>query len=126
MTAETSGHRASARCISCEGTVERLSAADAEAKLQGLRGWRLIDEGRRIRKDWKFKDFKAGVGFLVRVAQLAEQQGHHPDLHLERYRHVWIAIWTHSIGGLSANDFALAAMIDQLCAEPDVAGNVLE
>jgi len=125
MAAETSGRRASARCTSCERTVERLSAADAEAKLQGLRGWRLIDEGRRIRKDWKFKDFKAAIDFLVRVAQLAEQQGHHPDLHLERYRHVWIAIWTHSIGGLSANDFALAAMIDQLDAGATVGGDVL-
>jgi len=125
MTPETSGQKATVRCTSCEGTVEKLSATDAEARLQSLVGWRLTDEGRQIRKDWKFKDFKAAMDFLVRVAHLAEQQRHHPDLHLERYRHVWIAIWTHSIGGLSENDFALAAMIDRLCAEPDVAGHLL-
>jgi len=46
------------------------------------------------------------------VAELAEQEGHHPDLHLERYRNVWIELWTHAIGGLSENDFILAAKID--------------
>jgi 4a-hydroxytetrahydrobiopterin dehydratase len=48
------------------------------------------------------------------VAKVAEQDGHHPDLHLEGYRNVWIELWTHAIGGLSENDFILAAKIDQL------------
>ena len=60
------------------------------------------------------KDFKAGIAFFNRVAELAEAEGHHPDLHLEDYRNVWIELWTHSIGGLSENDFILAAKIDQL------------
>ena len=48
------------------------------------------------------------------MAQLAEEDGHHPDIHLEGYRRVWIELWTHAIGGLSENDFILAAKIDQL------------
>ena len=63
---------------------------------------------------WRVKSFAAGMGFFESVAQLAEKEGHHPDLHLERYRNVWIEIWTHSIGGLSEHDFALAAKIDEL------------
>ena len=60
------------------------------------------------------KDFMAGIEFFNRVAELAEAEGHHPDLHLEGYRHVWIELWTHAIGGLSENDFILAAKIDQI------------
>jgi len=60
------------------------------------------------------KDFLAAVDFLRRVADLAESEGHHPDLHLERYRHVSVELWTHAIGGLSENDFILAAKIDRL------------
>jgi 4a-hydroxytetrahydrobiopterin dehydratase len=82
--------------------------------MQALSGWELTDDGRRIRKNWEVKSFVAGMEFLNQVAELAEQEGHHPDLHLESYRHVWIAVWTHAIGGLSENDFILAAKIDQL------------
>ena len=56
----------------------------------------------------------AGVEFFNKVAALAEEEGHHPDLHLEGYRQVAIELWTHAIGGLSANDFILAAKINQI------------
>jgi 4a-hydroxytetrahydrobiopterin dehydratase len=59
----------------------------------------------------------AGVQFLNKVATLAEEEGHHPDLHLEGYRQVAIEIWTHAIGGLSENDFILAAKINQIPIE---------
>ncbi len=59
----------------------------------------------------------AGIDFFARVANLAEAEGHHPDLHLEGYRKLWIEIWTHAIGGLSENDFILAAKIDRLPIE---------
>ena len=59
----------------------------------------------------------AGIKFFNAVAELAEDEGHHPDLHLEGYRNVWIELWTHAIGGLSENDFILAAKIDELPIE---------
>jgi 4a-hydroxytetrahydrobiopterin dehydratase len=60
------------------------------------------------------KDFMTAIAFFGRVAAIAESEGHHPDLHLQEYRNVWIELWTHAIGGLSENDFILAAKIDQL------------
>lgn len=102
------------KCVPCEGGVPRLSRAEAEEQIEELTGWRLADDGRRIRKDWKLKNFVAGVDFIRRIADLAEAEGHHPDLHLEGYRNVRVEISTHAIGGLSENDFILAAKIDQL------------
>ena len=76
--------------------------------------WHLVKDGRRIRKVWVAKNFIAGMEFFNSVAKLAEDEGHHPDLHLEGYRNVAIELWTHAIGGLSENDFILAAKIDEL------------
>jgi 4a-hydroxytetrahydrobiopterin dehydratase len=82
--------------------------------LESLEGWRLTDDGNRIHKQWMAKNFMAGLDFFNRVGQLAEAEGHHPDLHLTGYRHVSIELSTHAIGGLSENDFILAAKIDRL------------
>jgi len=101
-------------CQSCEGGVEKYTPDEAESQLQSLSGWRLTAGAAHIRKDWRVKDFMAAIDFFTAVAQLAEAEGHHPDLHLEGYRNVWIELWTHAIGGLSENDFILAAKIDRL------------
>lgn len=114
MASQRPEQLASKKCRPCEGGVEKLTPAEAEEQTRALAGWRLSDDGLRIRKDWEMKDFRAGMDFLNRVADLAEHEGHHPDVHLEMYRHVWISIWTHAIRGLSENDFILAAKIDRL------------
>ena len=108
---------ASKRCVPCEGGVEPYTLAEAEEQSALLPGWTLTHEGRRIRKDWTVKHFRAGIEFFRRVAEVAEAEGHHPDLHLEGFRHVWIELWTHAIEGLSENDFILAAKIDQVPIE---------
>lgn len=105
---------ASKKCVPCEGGVEPFSPGQARRYLAQLNGWELTHDGQRIRRDWQVRDFLAGVAFLQRVAELAEKEGHHPDVHIENYRHVWIEIWTHAIGGLSENDLILAAKIDRL------------
>jgi len=102
------------QCAACDAGTEKLSPEQVQQQLHALRGWRLSDDGQRIVKDWKMKNFRAGMAFLHDVAQLAEEQGHHPDLHLQQYRHVSIVLWTHAIGGLSELDFELAGQIDQL------------
>lgn len=114
MSAQTPQQLAAKRCAPCEGGVEPYTAEQARQQLAALEGWRLTHEGRRIRKDWTVRDFAAAMDFFHRVAELAEAEGHHPDLHLEGYRRVWIELWTHAIGGLSENDFILAAKIDRL------------
>ncbi len=101
-------------CRACEGGVEKCASTQVEKQVAALSGWSLTSDGDRIRKDWQMKDFMAGIDFFASVAELAESEGHHPDLHLEGYRHVWIELWTHAVGGLSENDFILAAKIDRL------------
>jgi 4a-hydroxytetrahydrobiopterin dehydratase len=105
------------KCLPCEGGVDPCSLEEAQQQLDQLSGWRLTHDGKRIRKDWKVKNFMAGMRFFEKVADAAEEDGHHPDLHLEGYRNVWIELWTHAIGGLSENDFILAAKIDHLPVE---------
>jgi 4a-hydroxytetrahydrobiopterin dehydratase len=105
---------ASKHCAACEGEIGKLDPQEAEEQLAALSGWRFSDAGVRIRKDWQVEDFRAAIEFFSHVADLAEEEGHHPDLHLERYRNVWIELSTHSVGGLSQNDFILAAKIDRL------------
>jgi len=105
------------KCLPCEGLVDKCTPQEARRQLEGLTGWRLTSDGLRIRKDWKAKGFKSAIDFFNRVADLAESEGHHPDLHLEGYRNLWIEIWTHAVGGLTENDFILAAKIDLLPVE---------
>ena len=114
MVAQTAEQLAQKKCVPCEGGVPKLSPSEAEAQLQKLEGWKLTHNGERIRKDWTMKNFMAGIDFFNEVAEVAEEEQHHPDLHLEGYRKVAIEIWTHAIGGLSENDFILAAKFDQL------------
>ncbi len=100
------------RCKPCEGGVEPCPLGQAKTQLERLPGWQLTHDGKRIRRDWRLKNFVQAMEFFQRVAEVAEAEAHHPDLHLEGYRNVWIEIWTHAIGGLSENDFILAAKID--------------
>lgn len=102
-------------CVPCEGGVPSLAPDEVARHLGELdAAWRRTSDGRKIRREWKARDFRAAMTFLDRVAELAESEAHHPDLHLTSYRDVAIEIWTHAIGGLSENDFILAAKIDAL------------
>ena len=114
MTAQTAQELCSTKCAPCEGGVAPMSAEESAAQLKEVDGWQIVNDGRRIRRNWTVKNFMAGIQFFNAVADLAEAEGHHPDLHIEGYRNVWIEIWTHAIGGLSINDFILAAKIDEL------------
>jgi 4a-hydroxytetrahydrobiopterin dehydratase len=105
------------RCRACESGVPRLTAEQLPAYLAATPQWRMTGDGQRIRREWTVKDFAAGLDFFRRVGEVAEQEDHHPDLHLTGYRRVAIELWTHALGGLSENDFILAAKIDQLPVE---------
>ena len=114
MEIQSAEQLVSKKCKPCEGGVEPFSLEQSRMQLMKLGGWELTHGGQRIRKEWLAKDFAAAMEFFQRVAEIAEQDGHHPDLHLTGYRRIWIELWTHAIGGLSENDFILAAKIDQL------------
>ena len=114
MQAQTADELVSKKCLPCEGGVEPCPLDVAQQQLANLPGWYLTHDGQRIRKDWKVRNFMAGMEFFNRCSVIAEEDGHHPDLHIEGYRNVSVELWTHAIGGLSENDFILAAKIDQL------------
>lgn len=101
-------------CVPCEGGVPALTPDEVAALLPQVPDWRVVGDGKRIRREWRARNFAAGVAFFDRVAALAEAEGHHPDLHLVGYREVAVEVWTHAIGGLSENDFILAAKVDAL------------
>ncbi len=102
------------KCQPCEGGVPPVPREEAERLLKDLPGWELTEDGNRIRREWTVEHFMAAMAFFNLVAELAENEGHHPDLHLVGYRSVAIELWTHAIGGLSENDFITAAKIGEL------------
>jgi 4a-hydroxytetrahydrobiopterin dehydratase len=101
-------------CTPCEGGTPALERAEAERLARSVPGWALASDAKKISRSWTVKNFLAGIDFFNKVASLAEDEGHHPDLHLEGYRNLSIGIWTHAAGGLTENDFILAAKIDQI------------
>jgi 4a-hydroxytetrahydrobiopterin dehydratase len=104
------------RCIPCEGGVPRIEPQQAAVMVRSLKGWRLDPEAPdRIEKTFAFQDFRAAMVFVNAMAALAESEGHHPDFGVH-YSKVHVALWTHAIGGLSENDFILAAKLDALPA----------
>lgn len=113
-TTKTTDSLLQKRCVPCEGGVPRLDPNETAALLPTVPGWSVVHNGERIRKEWIVKNFDAALAFFNEVARVANDEGHHPDLHLVGFRNVAIEIWTHAIGGLSENDFILAAKIDQL------------
>ena len=101
-------------CVPCEGGVPVLKPDQVRELLGKVPGWELSDDGKRIWRQWRLSNFVACLGFFNKVGEIAEAEGHHPDLHLTGYRNARIEITTHAIGGLSENDFILAAKIDQV------------
>ena len=102
------------KCTACEGGTPPLTKEQIAAHLPAVPEWKLADDGKLIRRKYKFKDFVTAMAFLQKVAVLAEEEQHHPDLHLTGYKNVAIELTTHAIGGLSANDFIVAAKIDTI------------
>jgi 4a-hydroxytetrahydrobiopterin dehydratase len=102
------------RCVPCEGGVPPLSHAEAQALARNFPDWAVDPDAKRISRSLTMKNFMAGIDLFNKIATLAEEEGHHPDLHLEGYRNLKIILWTHAVGGLTENDFILAAKINQL------------
>lgn len=103
---------ASRECVPCRGGVPPLKGESITDLSSQLEGWKVVAE-HHLSKEFKFKDFREALDFVNRVGELAEQQGHHPDIYLSWGR-VEITIWTHKIDGLTESDFILAAKIDEL------------
>lgn len=102
------------RCLPCEGGRRALSKTTAVRYLKSLKDWYLSSDARMISADYLMKDFLSAVDLIRRISTIAEKEDHHPDIHLTGYRRLRIDLSTHAIGGLSENDFILAAKITKL------------
>jgi 4a-hydroxytetrahydrobiopterin dehydratase len=102
------------KCIPCEGGVPPLTQAESEELLEQLNPeWQLVDGGGLLARSFIFPNFKKTMEFVNKVADIAEEENHHPDMTVS-YGNVGVELMTHAIGGLSENDFVLAAKIDEI------------
>ncbi len=100
------------QCVPCRGGVPPLKGGEIAKLLGQLVGWETVNE-HHLRKEYQCKNFREALEFVNRVGELAETQGHHPDICFG-WGKAEITIWTHKIDGLTESDFVLAAKIDKL------------
>lgn len=101
------------KCSACIGGITPLEGVELETLTDELGGsWQVVNE-HHLEKAYSFKDFKEALDFTNQIGAIAEEEGHHPDIHLS-WGKVRVVLWTHKINGLSESDFILAAKIDQI------------
>lgn len=102
-------------CVPCEGNEDPLTEQRENELHTAVPEWELSRSGmHQISREFTLKNFKTAIAFLNQIAELAETEGHHPNLRLHDYKKLDVELYTHAIGGLSENDFIMAAKIDQL------------
>jgi 4a-hydroxytetrahydrobiopterin dehydratase len=101
------------KCVPCSGEEVPLKGEDLKKLQDHLdKGW-VIDDNKKLRKSFPFENFNQGLMFVQKVAKIAEEEQHHPDICLH-YKNVEVELTTHAIGGLSENDFIMASKIDRI------------
>ena len=100
------------KCEPCKG-IAPLSRTQFDPLSKQINNWSVVDD-RKIEREFKFKNFKQALEFANKLGTIAEEQNHHPDILLFGWNKVKITYWTHDIGGLSKNDFIMAAKTDQI------------
>ena len=108
------------RCRPCEGGIPALSTEEIRKHLAAVPAWKLTEDGKRIRREWRVKDFTTALDFFQRLGSVAEAEDHHPDLTVT-YNRCAVKFNTHSVnggkGGLSENDFICAAKVNAVYAQ---------
>lgn len=99
------------KCLPCEGNVDPMPKSQAHQYHEQVPQWTLHQKS--LEREFRFKDFQEAMKFVNKVAAIAEKEGHHPDIAIF-YKRVKLQLTTHAIGGLSENDFIVAAKIDRL------------
>jgi 4a-hydroxytetrahydrobiopterin dehydratase len=100
------------QCVPCRGGVPALNASEIQPLAAQIPNWQVVD-AHHLQRTFKFGDFRESLDFVNRVGELAEAQGHHPDICFG-WGKADVSIWTHKIDGLTESDFVLAAKIDKL------------
>ncbi len=101
----------SKKCMPCEGGMVSLPPELVQKYLKEIPEWQLMDGNKKLGKEFVFKDFSEAMLFVNKVADIAEKEGHHPDIHIS-WNKVRLELTTHAIGGLSENDFIIATKIN--------------
>jgi len=91
-----------------------LSRKDFEVYLEQVQNWSIVENDTKMEREYEFKDFKEALDFVNRAGEIAEDEGHHPNIFIHDWNKVKMILYTHAIGGLSINDFVVAVKIDQL------------
>ena len=104
------------KCIPCEGGLDAMNEARAKEFQEHTPNWQIIDDNKKIYREFKFKNFRQALAFVNQAGEIAEGEGHHPDIELG-WGYVNITIQTHAINGLHENDFILAVKIDKILSE---------
>lgn len=100
------------KCVPCEGGTEPLTLREVAGFMKLLKTSWQVEGNKKISKQFKFKDFKEAMVFVNKVAEVANGEDHHPDIHIN-YNKILIELTTHAIGGLSGNDFIVARKIEK-------------
>ena len=100
-------------CMPCQGGISPLTLSEAQTLLPQAPDWRLLDNGARLERRFAFKNFAAALAFINRIGDLAETEGHHPDITFG-WGYASVLFYTHKINGLHENDFIMAAKVNQL------------
>jgi 4a-hydroxytetrahydrobiopterin dehydratase len=107
-------------CTPCRGGIPPLTAAEAEGHRAQTPDWALLEDATRIERTYKFRNFAEAFAFVARAAELAEAEGHHPDISFG-WGYVTVSLRTKKIKGLHENDFIMAAKLDRIAGEPGTA-----
>jgi len=102
------------KCKPCSGGSQPLDPEQIEDYLRQVKGWEHDGVGKQITKNYVLKNFQAVLDFVNQIGEAAEKEDHHPNLYIHGYKRLRVELFTHSIGGLSENDFILAAKIDAI------------
>lgn len=102
------------KCVPCEEGAPTLTGEEVKNYIQNIPDWELIDDDSKIKREYAFGNFSEAIQFINKVAEIAEAEGHHPDICLYDFKKVRFELWTHKIGGLHKNDFILAYKIEEL------------
>ena len=108
-------------CTPCRGGIPPLSAEEAEAYRRQAPEWSLVDDATRLERTYRFRNFRDAFGFVEQAANLAETEGHHPDISFG-WGYATVSLRTKKIKGLHENDFIMAAKLDRIAAVPATAG----
>lgn len=116
MTSEIPKH-----CVPCEGGVRPLTDTEIEVYLKKIKNWKLVQNknSKKIEKLFHFVDFKHALTFANEIGDIAEFEGHHPDINIHDWNKVTISLSTHAIKGLSENDFIIATKVDQIIKDAE-------